>query len=135
MAPVDFGPLDEVASFQLRPTIRGSVEIEGWQHKNYQWCYALFVTSSSIPWAPGKKVRIRGMTSGYQEEIILQRPTNNWGLNHLSTPSYYFPIQVLSQYPKPGGGNVKSPGTYHDSPCRQYFSWSDGEEAVATLMD
>ncbi len=129
MPAFDLGPFDSIAGFQLRPTIRGTIEIEGWQHKTYQWC------NQPIEWN-GRRVRVKGMVSGHQAEVTVQLGAYNWGLQHLpGAPSHYFAVEVLSQYPKPGGGNVPTPGTYHDSPCRQYFPWSDGEEAVATLID
>ncbi|MBF0370313.1 MAG: hypothetical protein HQL52_12745 [Magnetococcales bacterium] len=134
MPPFDIGPFDAITGFQLRPTIRGSIEIEGWQHKTYQWCYALFVTDSPIEWN-GRRVRVKGLVSGVQQEVTAQIGAMSAGLSGLPPPRYFFSIQVLSQYPKPGGGDVPTPGTYHDSPCRQFFPWADGEEAVATLLD
>ena len=131
----NLGPFDSIAGFQLRPTIQGSISIEGWQHKTYQWCYALFVTDLPIPW-DGRRVRVKGLVSGHQDEMTVQVGAYNWGLQHMpDTPRHFFQIQALSQYPKPGGGHVPTPGSYHDSPCRPFFSWVDGEQAVATLLE
>ncbi|MBF0171586.1 MAG: hypothetical protein HQK87_10975 [Nitrospinae bacterium] len=134
MPVVNLGPLDAVVGFQLNRTMRGTIEIEGWQHKTYQWCYALFVTDRPIEWN-GRRVRVKGLTSGHRMELTAQVGSMGFGLSGLPPPRYFFPVEVKSQYPKPGGGDVPTPGTYHDAPCRQYFPWSDGEEAIATLID
>nr|CRH06015.1 Protein of unknown function [Candidatus Magnetococcus massalia] len=124
-----------MTQFNLSETLKGTIEIEGWQHKTYQYCYALFVMSKPIPWQY-TRIRIRGEQSGHEQVFYLQAVNNAWyiKLDASLDPNNYLLLQTIRHDPSPIGGDVPSPGTHQDQPCRPYFSWIDGEPAVATKL-